>query len=73
MPRSPTSQDMKDSLKKAAKSKAGKNNEDSSPLPPEDPDERLIYDAYKNSTSQVHNIVNTCLFYFLSILIGIVE
>lgn len=56
MPRSPTSQDLKDSMKKSTKAK-GKGNEDSSPLPPDDPDERLVYDAFKNASSHVNNIV----------------
>lgn len=51
---------MKDSIKKLAKAK-GKNNDDASPLPPDDPDERLVHDAFKNSMTHVHNIV--CLFF----------
>ncbi len=53
IPRRPLSQDGKDAKKKKAK-----NADDSSPPPPEDPDERLIYDAYKNAFSFVSTIVN---------------
>ena len=55
MPRRPSSQDGKDGKKSKAKPK---NSEEASPPPPEDPDERLIFDAYKTAFSHVNSIVN---------------
>lgn len=68
IPRSPTSQDLKESMKKANKAK-GKNADDASSPPPDDPDERLIFDAFKNSIAYINNIVNTLFvnYYFLEL------
>ncbi len=44
--------------KKLAKNSKSKNPEEVSPPPPEDPDEKLIFDAFKNANNHVNNIVN---------------
>lgn len=54
MPRRPSSQDAKDPKKAKPKPKG---TDESSPPPPEDLDEKLIYDAYKNAYSYVNTIV----------------
>jgi hypothetical protein len=54
VPRRPSSQD-KD--KKLVKNSKGKNPDEVSPPPPEDPDEKLIFDAFKNANSFVNHIV----------------
>ena len=56
MPRRPSSQDGKDGKKSKPKQK---NSDEMSPPPPEDPDERLIFDAYKTAVSHVNSIVRT--------------
>lgn len=55
MPRRPSSQDGKDN-KKAAKTKP-KNSDEASPPPPEDLDEKLIFDAFKAACSYVNTII----------------
>jgi hypothetical protein len=56
VPRRPTSQDGKDAKK--SKPKANKNPDEASPPPPEDLDEKLVHDAFKNANSFVNSIVN---------------
>ena len=55
VPRRPSSQDGKDN-KKAAKAKP-KNSDEASPPPPEDLDEKLIFDAFKAACSYVTTII----------------
>jgi hypothetical protein len=55
VPRRPSSQEGKDGKKSKPKPK---NSDETSPPPPEDPDERLIFDAYKNAVSHVNTIVS---------------
>ena len=58
MPRRPSSQDGKDT-KKAAKAKP--KTDEVSPPPPEDLDEKLIFDAHKAAFSHVNYIVSVIL------------
>ncbi len=55
MSRRPGSQEKE---KKPAKNSKPKNPEEVSPPPPEDIDEKLIFDAFRNANSHVNNIVN---------------
>ena len=48
-----------DKDKKPVKNSKPKNPEDVSPPPPEDPDEKLIFDAFKNASSFVANIIHS--------------
>ena len=55
VPRRPSSQDAKDPKKSKAKPKG---NEEASPPPPEDLDEKLVFDAYKTAWAYVNGIVS---------------
>ena len=69
MPRRPTSPDADAKAAAAGANKkdkkGGKKDEGAaeSPQPPQDPDERLLFDAYQTSTSNLSNIVSKKMTY----------
>jgi len=56
---------MEAKAKEAAKSKDKKKKDDGyeSPVPPTDPDEKLIFDAYHMGVTNLHTIVSSIVTY----------
>ena len=61
VPRRPTSADLDQKAAAAAKAKDKKKREEGyeSPVPPTDPDEKLVFDAFYTATSYLSNMVGT--------------